>query len=228
MNWEDEGFILSKRKFRENAIILEVFTNQFGKVNGIVYGGTSRKIKNYLQLTNKIFIVYNSKNENKIGYFKTELVEAIAPKYFDDKNKILCLNAISSMLRVLLPENQSYKNIYLSLGKFFNSLNKKDWLIQYLNWEINLITNLGFGFDFDIKKITDSTSKKTYNLKIDNIDYKIPFFLLSKKFNDISQQELHEGLNFCRNLMENKFFIPNNIKFPQSRKLLENKFLKAS
>ena len=228
MNWEDEGFILSKRKFRENAIILEVFTNQFGKVNGIVYGGTSRKIKNYLQLTNKIFIVYNSKNENKIGYFKTELLEVVAPKYFDDKNKILCLNAISSMLRVLLPENQSYKNIYLSLGKFFNSLNKKDWLIQYLNWEINLITNLGFGFDFDIKKITDSTSKKTYNLKIDNIDYKIPFFLLSKKFNDISQQELHEGLNFCRNLMENKFFMPNNIKFPQSRKLLENKFLKAS
>ena len=61
MNWENEGFILSKRKFRENAIILEVFTNEFGKVNGIVYGGTSRKVKNYLQLTNKIFIVNNSK-----------------------------------------------------------------------------------------------------------------------------------------------------------------------
>jgi len=228
MIWEDEGFIISKSKFRENAIILEVFTNQFGKVNGIVYGGTSRKIKNYLQLTNKIFIVYNSKNENKIGYFKTELLEVVAPKYFDDKNKILCLNAISSMLRVLLPENQSYKNIYLSLGKFFNSLNKKDWLIQYLNWEINLITSLGFGFDFDIKKITDLNSKKTYNLKIDSIDYKIPSFLLSKKFNDISQQELHKGLNFCRNLMENKFFIPNNIKLPQSRKFLENKFLKVS
>ena len=46
MNWQDEGFIISKRKFRENAIILEVFTSQFGKVNGIVYGGTSRKVKN--------------------------------------------------------------------------------------------------------------------------------------------------------------------------------------
>ena len=228
MNWQDEGFILSKRKFRENAIILEVFTNQFGKVNGIVYGGTSRKIKNYLQLTNKIFIVYNSKNENRIGYFKTELVEAIAPKYFDDKNKILCLNSISSMLRTLLPENQSYKNIYLSLGKFFDSLDKQNWLIQYLNWEINLITNLGFGFDFDIKKIPDLNSKKIYNLKIDNIDYKIPLFLLLRKFNDISYQELYEGLNFCRNLMENKFFIPNNIKFPQSRKILENKFLKLN
>jgi len=228
MNWQDEGFILSKRKFRENAIILEVFTNQFGKVNGIVYGGTSRKIKNYLQLTNKIFIFYNSKNENKIGYFKTELVEAIAPKYFDNKNKILCLNSISSMLRMLLPENQSYKNIYLSLNNFFDSLDRKDWLIQYLNWEINLITALGFGFDFDIKKITNLNSKKVYNLKIDNIEYKIPFFLLSKKFNNIKQQEIYEGLNFCRNLMENKFFIPNNMKFPQSRKLLENKFLKVN
>ena len=60
------------------------------------------------------------------------------------------------------------------------------------------------------------------------MDYKIPFFLLSKKFNDISRQELYEGLNFCRNLMENKFFIPNNIKFPKSRILLENKFLKVN
>ena len=66
MNWQDEGFIISKKKFRENAIILEIFTSQFGKVSGIVYGGTSRKIKNYLQLTNKIFIVYNSKGENRI------------------------------------------------------------------------------------------------------------------------------------------------------------------
>ena len=84
MNWQDEGFIISKKKFRENAIILEIFTSQFGKVSGIVYGGTSRKIKNYLQLTNKIFIVYNSKSENRIGYFKTELIDAISPKYFNN------------------------------------------------------------------------------------------------------------------------------------------------
>ena len=45
--WQDEWFIISKKKFRENAIILEVFTNKFGKVSGIVYGGNSRKIKNY-------------------------------------------------------------------------------------------------------------------------------------------------------------------------------------
>ena len=45
MNWEDEGFVIGKRRFRENAIILDIFTHKFGKTSGIVYGGTFRKIK---------------------------------------------------------------------------------------------------------------------------------------------------------------------------------------
>ena len=56
MNWEDEGFLLSKIKFRENANIINVFTQNKGKVGGIVYGGNSRKIRNYLQISNKLFI----------------------------------------------------------------------------------------------------------------------------------------------------------------------------
>ncbi len=222
MNWQDEGFILSKRKFKENAIILEVFTNKFGKVNGIVYGGTSRKVKNYLQLSNKIFLIYNSKNENRIGYFKTELVEAIAPKYFDNKKKILCLNSVSSLLKTLLPENQSYKNIYISLVNFLNLLDTNNWLSHYLNWEINLIKNLGFGFD--TKSIEELNSKNIINFNIDNIEYKIPTFLIHQKYDNISNEELFSALTFSRSLMENKFFIPNNIKFPNSRRLLENKF----
>ena len=223
MNWESEGFILSKRKFRENAIILEVFTIDFGKTSGIVYGGTSRKVKNYLQLSNKIYVNYTSKTENKIGYFKTELIDAIAPKYFNDKNKILCLNSITSMLKILLPENQKLNHIYKSLNNFFILFNNKNWFINYLNWELNLISNLGFGFDTD--KITTNSDKKNIVLKIDNIEYKIPSFLLSNNINKISSQEIYEGLLFCRKLMENKFFIPNNIKFPLSRKIFENKFL---
>ena len=48
MNWEDECYLLSKRKFRENANIINVFSLSKGKVSGIVYGGNSRKIRNFL------------------------------------------------------------------------------------------------------------------------------------------------------------------------------------
>ena len=226
MNWESEGFILSKRKFRENAIILEVFTNDFGKVNGIVYGGTSRKVRNYLQLVNKIYVNYTFKNENKIGYFKTELIDAIAPKYFNNKNKILCLNSITSILKLLLPENQKLSNVYISLDIFLNNLNKDNWLINYLNWELDLISSLGYGFD--TSKLNKNYDKKYFNIVIDNYEYNIPTFLLSKNIPKVSLREVYEGLIFSRRLMENKFFIPNNIKFPQSRRIFENKFLKVN
>ena len=226
MNWENEGFILSKRKFRENAIILEVFTSDFGKVNGIVYGGTSRKVKNYLQLTNKIYLNYVSKSDNRIGYFKTELIEAFAPRYFNNKNKILCLNSITSILRILLPENQKSKNIYNSLENLLSHFDRNDWFLNYLYWELNLISNLGFGFDTD--KISNTNGQKNINIKIDSIDYKIPVFLISKNNVNINSNEIYEGLLFSRKLMENKFFIPNNIKFPLSRKIFENKFLETN
>ena len=50
MIWEDECYLLSKRKFRENANIINIFTKTKGKIDGIVYGGNSRKIRNYLQI----------------------------------------------------------------------------------------------------------------------------------------------------------------------------------
>ena len=226
MNWENEGFILSKRKFRENAIILEVFTSDFGKVTGIVYGGTSRKVKNYLQLTNKIYLNYVSKSDNRIGYFKTELIEAFAPRYFNNKNKILCLNSITSILRILLPENQKSKNIYNSLENLLSHFDQSDWFLNYLYWELNLISNLGFGFDTD--KMSNINGQKYTNIKIDNIDYKIPVFLISKDNVNINSNEIYDGLLFTRKLMENKFFIPNNIKFPLSRKIFENKFFEIN
>tara|TARA_B100000029_G_scaffold391791_1_gene388704 strand:+ start:1859 stop:2536 length:678 start_codon:yes stop_codon:yes gene_type:complete len=225
MNWQDEGYIVGKKKFRENAIVLEVFTKNFGKVSGIVYGGTSRKIKNYLQLANKIFVIFNSKADNKLGYFKTELIEAISPKYFNDQKKTICLNSLSSIIKILLPENEVQKKIYESIDIFFNKFEEKNWPLYYLNWEINLIHDLGFGFSIDSNKYSSTDENKLLNIKVDDIEYKIPSFILFKNFTNANIKDVSDGLNFSRNLMENKFFVPNNLRFPYSRKLLEEKIL---
>ena len=39
MNWEDECYLLSKRKFREYANIINVFSKKNGNVSGLFYGG---------------------------------------------------------------------------------------------------------------------------------------------------------------------------------------------
>ena len=84
MNWDDSGFLLSKNKYNENSLIAEIYTKDHGKISGIIFGGTSKKIKNYLQIGNKIYVNYNSKSENRIGYFKVEIQKALSPLYFDN------------------------------------------------------------------------------------------------------------------------------------------------
>ena len=224
MNWEDECYLLSKRKFRENANIINVFSKSKGRVSGIVYGGNSRKIKNYLQLSNKLFIVHNSKNENQLGYFKTELVKPISPLYFNDKERTSALLSLCSILNTLLPESQPNMTIYKSFEKFINSINSDNWIVMYVYFELNLIKDLGYDPDLDQFRNTNLTSD-IIKLKIDTFTYEVPKYLIAKKLPEkIPNSIIQKSLYFTRNIIQNRFFIPYNLKFPQSRVLLENYF----
>ena len=225
MNWEDECFLLSKRKFRENNNIINVFTLNKGKVGGIVYGGNSRKIRNYLQISNKLFVVNNSKNDAKIGYFKTELIKPISPNYFNDKKRISALISLCSLLNSLLPESQPYKQIYKSFEKLIDSLELENWIILYIFFEINLIKELGY--DTNLKSFSKSTddSNQLKKIYVDKHEYEVPVFLINQIIpQEISKFLIKKSLTFTRNILYNKFFIPNNLIFPKSRIIFENYF----
>ena len=100
MHWSDEGYLLSKNNFDENSIIIEAFTLRHGKYSGLVYGGASRKQKKIFQIGNKIFLNWKSKRENRTGYFNVELIKPIAPSFFDDKKRSVCLLSITSILKL--------------------------------------------------------------------------------------------------------------------------------
>ena len=59
MNWQDKGYLLSLNKYNENSSIAEFYTENNGKIVGVIFGSTSKKIKNYLLIGNKFHI--NSK-----------------------------------------------------------------------------------------------------------------------------------------------------------------------
>ena len=224
MNWEDECYLLSKRKFRENANIINVFSESKGKISGVVYGGNSRKIRNYLQISNKLFVIHNSKNENKLGYFKTELIKPISPLYFSDRERTSALISLCSILDILLPESQPNRNIYNSFDKLINSINLDNWIILYIFFELNLIKDLGYDANLDRFKdeIKESEIKK---IKIDSFIYEVPEFLITRKIpNNLSNYLIKKSLLFTRNIIQKRFFISNNLNFPKSRILLENYF----
>ena len=224
MIWEDECYLLSKRKFRENANIINIFTKKKGKIDGIVYGGNSRKIRNYLQISNKLFVSHNSKSENKIGYFKTELIKPISPLYFNDKEKTSALVSLCSLLNILLPESQPNINIYNSFENFINSINLENWIFFYIFFEINLIKELGYDTNLVIHK-SNKNINETNKIKIDQYIYEVPNFLVLKKIPiNYTNSLIKKSLYFSRQVLLNKFFIPNNISFPKSRVIFENYF----
>tara|TARA_B100000963_G_scaffold15954_1_gene12235 strand:+ start:3059 stop:3736 length:678 start_codon:yes stop_codon:yes gene_type:complete len=224
MIWEDECYLLSKKKFRENANIINIFTQKKGKLDGIVYGGTSRKVRNYLQISNKLFVTHTSKSENRIGYFKTELIKPISPLYFNDKERTAALISICSLLNILLPDSQPNKKIYDSFEKTINSINLNNWIFLYIFFEINLIKELGYDTNlaeyFNKKDDTD-----IIKIKIDGYIYEIPNYLINKKIpTNFTNTLIRKSLYFTRQVMNNKFFIPNSLLFPKSRIILENYF----
>ena len=134
MNWSDEGFLISKTRYNENSLIAELFTKDKGKISGIIFGGTSKKIKNYLQLGNKLHVNYNSKNENRIGYFKIEILNAYTPLYFDHKQKLSCIASAMNLIKILTAESQSNDKVYFIIQNLFLILKEKDWLKKYIFW----------------------------------------------------------------------------------------------
>ena len=225
MIWEDECYLLSKRKFRENANIINIFSQKKGKLDGIVYGGTSRKVRNYLQISNKLFVSHVAKSENRLGYFKTELIKPISPLYFNDKERTSALISICSLLNILLPASQPNKKIYNSFEKFINSMNFENWIFLFIFFEINLIKELGYDTNL-VDYLNEQTSEKELiKIKIDGYIYEIPNYLINKKIPEkFTNLLIRKSLYFTRQVMQNKFFIPNNLKFPRSRIILENYF----
>ena len=91
-------------------------------------------------------------------------------------------------------------------------------------FELNLIKELGYDTNLSQSQ-NDQDITITRKIKIDGYNYEVPNYLVSKKIPDnYSKMLIKKSLNFTRQVLQNKFFIPNNILFPKSRVILENYF----
>ena len=218
MRWEDQGFLLSKNRYSENSVIAEFFTKNHGKVSGMIFGATSKKIKNYLQLGNKFYINFNSKNENKIGNIKVEIDQVLTPKYFDDQKKLFCVISSMNLIKLLTVESQSNLNIFNLIEKYFIILNEDNWLTNFIFWELEFLKLIGY--DLEIKSFVNEeiiNGKKMYFVISSNNKKFVPNFLVESNINEDNNQNIIEGLKLVSDYLEKSILKPNNIAFPKTR-----------
>jgi DNA repair protein RecO (recombination protein O) len=218
MHWDDIGYLISKNKYNENSIIAEIYTENHGKCSGIIFGASSKKIKNYLQIGNKIHVNNSTKTEGRIGYFKVEILKATTPLYFDDKKKLLCLSSAMNLIKLLTAESQINKKIFDLLDKFFDLLTLEEWIKEYIFWELELFKLLGY--DLVLKDLVNSeiiNNKTKYYVNTFNQKKIVPNFLIEKNLNIIDINNLLKGLSLVGDYLEKSILKPNNINHPPSR-----------
>ena len=216
MNWNDSGFLLSKNQYNENSIIAEIFTENHGKCLGIIFGASSKKIKNYLQIGNLLHINHNYKNEGKIGYFKVEIDKIYTPAYFDNQKKLFSIIYAMNLVKILTMENQSNKSIFYLIDNFFEILNKNHWLLNLIFWELKFYKIIGYDINFAeyVKNIEIEGDKKYIvesNKKI------IPNFLIDNSIITSDNNEIINGYKVVGDFLDKTILKPNNISYPVTR-----------
>ena len=223
MNWSDEGFLISKNRYNENSLIAELFTKDKGQISGIIFGGTSKKIKNYLQIGNKLHVNYNSKNQNKIGYFKIEILNAYSPLYFDHKQKLSCILTAMNLIKILTADSQSNNKVYFLIKNLFLILREKDWLKKYIFWELDLLKILGYDLELENLVEKDLEDNQTvYYASSSNEKKYVPNFLIERNLEVNDLDTLLNGLKLVGDYLDKTILRPNNLNFPNSRMIFLN------
>ena len=218
MNWDDSAYLISKNRYSENSVIAEVFTENHGKISGIIFGGTSKKIKNYLQIGNKIYVNYNSKSVTRIGYFKIEILKALTPLYFDENKKLSCITSAMHLIKLLTAEAQSNKEIFKLIDNFFEILTFDNWIQKYIFWELELLKLLGY--DLELKNMVETEiidNQTNYYVKSSTEKKSIPNFLIDENNLDVNLKNLLKGLKLVSDYLEKSILKPNNLNLPTSR-----------
>ena len=221
MRWQDKGYLLTLNKYNENSAIAEFFTENNGKISGVIFGANSKKIKNYLLIGNKFHINFNFKQDSKLGYFKVEIDKINTPIYFDNKKKLFCIIYTMNIVKILTVENQKNKTIYQLLSNFFLLLDNNNWLTNFIFWELNFFKSIGYDIDFknyvkniivdgDDKFIVESTNKI------------IPNFLINNDIYTKNEKDIIRGFKIVGEFLDKTILKPNNINFPLSRIELGN------
>lgn len=163
MEWRDQGILLSSRRHGESAAIIDVFTETYGRHAGVVRGGASRKIAPTLQAGAQLDVSWRARLEEHIGTYQVEPLRSRAVAAMSGRQSLAGLNAVTSLLSFVLPEREPHAGLYLQTERLLDLLGRDDiWPLAYLQWEMRLLEETGFGLDLSCCAVTSSLEDLIY------------------------------------------------------------------
>ena len=216
MNWQDKGYLLSLNKYNENSSIAEFYTENNGKIVGVIFGSTSKKIKSYLLIGNKFHINSKIREDGRLGYLKVEIDEIKTPVYLENKKKLFCIIYCMNLVKILTAENENNIEIYNLLEKLFKIIQLDNWLVEFLYLELNILKSIGYDINFKDYVVDKNINGQTKYI-VDSSKKIIPNFLIDKNISPENLKDIYSGFSIVGDFLDKTIIKPNNKSYPSSR-----------
>jgi len=216
MNWQDKGYLLSLNKYNENSSIAEFYTENNGKIVGVIFGSTSKKIKSYLLIGNKFHINSKLREDGRLGYLKVEIDEIKTPVYLENKKKLFCIIYCMNLIKILTVENENNVEIYNLLEKLFKIIEFDNWLVEFLYLELNILKSIGYDISFKDYVVDKNINGQTKYI-VNSSQKIIPNFLIDKNISPENLKDIYSGFSIVGDFLDKTIIKPNNKNYPSSR-----------
>jgi len=152
------AFLIHRRMYQGNSLLLDFFTEDYGRIRLIARGARSSKTS--LQMFQCLSISFKGRGDLK-SLSQWEISDQ--PRRLLGDDLILAIYVNELLIR-LLPEGDEYKNLFSCYWNYIKNINnhskpEKEYALRI--FENNLLQELGYGVDFlddiDGNQITDNT-----------------------------------------------------------------------
>ncbi len=216
MNWQDKGYLLSLNRYNENSSIAEFYTENNGKIVGVIFGSTSKKIKSYLLIGNKFHINSKLREDGRLGYLKIEIDEIKTPVYLENKKKLFCIIYCMNLVKILTAENENNIEIFNLVEKLFKIIDLENWLVEFLYLELNILRSIGYDINFKDYVVDKNINGQTKYI-VDSSQKIIPNFLIDKNISPQNLKDIYSGYSIVGDFLDKTIIRPNNKNYPTSR-----------
>jgi DNA repair protein RecO (recombination protein O) len=162
MQWTDEGIVIGVRRHGEASAILELMTREHGRHLGLVRGGFGSRMKPILQTGNSVNANWRARLDEHLGHYTVEPLHQRASNFFGAPHAIYGVGHLAAMMR-LLPERDPHAGLYSVFEEILDRL--EDPVLAaplVVRFELQLLTELGFGLDLSECVSTGATADLVY------------------------------------------------------------------
>lgn len=162
MQWTDDGIVLGVRRHGEANAILELMTHEHGRHLGLVRGGAGSRMRPVLQPGNRVSAIWRARLDDHLGHYTVEGIELPAASYLTASHAVYGVTHLAALCR-LLPERDPHPQVHDALAATLDVLlepRRAGPLVA--RFELQLLSELGFGLDLDHCAATGTTQELVY------------------------------------------------------------------